>query len=748
MKKKQQNINEDENILKKYVGSTSKELKSVSSFSNLKYILEKKENDSEFNVSNDVETKAHSLTEEEKMLIPIIKEKIEICMWMMKAVVPINQFTSLQKLIDSIGNNHSLKLFSHNSKYSFKQFSISLYNGYKTVLKNRLSYINFYSLLLDDSVNVSSKNQLSVFIRYIYKNGVHTSFLGVKDLGIKGGISENLFNLILELLQEFEINIKDIIAICTDGASNMRGEIHSVIALFKEKVSYIIDYYCICHRLNLVIQHSISSVFVVNDCVDLITDITSYINISPNRLAHLEKIQTQFNKPLISLIQPIAIRWSSVYGCIKSFVDQFYVILIFLNEDAKKNSSEKSKVFMEKIINPEFLIAVSIAKTILEILNQSLLKFQRENTDLGFVNVEIEKLKENLKEENLNKKIKLLINRLIEESSTFLRKIKNFKKISANLSFLHRTTKELVDTVVNCINERFNSNPLITAFLKIFDPNELKKLGNDYLLWNEARELFLKIIRRFKNKFSSFAYRQKIQYFGVFEEVIIPKLQKLKSFSQLCELILKCTRFKESDTIVKIACIALLIPTSSAVVESGFSILSDIHNDKRNKLSTITTNILMICKVNITNEIKDDVINEASIKYLKGMKKRRKINEVLNILYEDGLIPNVQMKKKFYWKKKKETEKIIKEEENKIFFTLELLKKNKNDKNKNYLYEILEEESLDERISDCENFENKIKRKKNVNNKFLNKEMKAIQAALTIKGKKRALVTEKNEENI
>jgi hypothetical protein len=150
----------------------------------------------------------------------------------------------------------------------------------------------------------------------------------------------------------------------------------------------------------------------------------------------------------------------------------------------------------------------------------------------------------------------------------------------------------------------------------------------------------------------------------------------------------------------------------------------------------------MICKVNIINEIKDDVINEASVIYLKGMKKRRKINEVLNVLYKDGLIPDSKTKKKLYWKKKKKKEKIIEEKENDKFLALELLNDDKDNVNILNSSDILEEESFDDLNSSEVKFEKKIKRKSSMKKKFVNKEINAIQEALKIKRKKILLSTE------
>jgi hypothetical protein len=77
--------------------------------------------------------------------------------------------------------------------------------------------------------------------------------------------------------------------------------------------------------------------------------------------------------------------------------------------------------------------------------------------------------------------------------------------------------------------------------------------------------------------------------------------------------------------------IFLLVPPTTAVVESGFSILNNIKNEQRNRLSSKTLNYIMMIKINSCESLTDDMIQQMAERWLYN-KKRRNISEVLEIL--------------------------------------------------------------------------------------------------------------------
>jgi hypothetical protein len=57
---------------------------------------------------------------------------------------------------------------------------------------------------------------------------VETSFLALKDIGVKGATADNLYGIMCEVLGEWNLKIENMMCITTDGARNMRGDIHGL----------------------------------------------------------------------------------------------------------------------------------------------------------------------------------------------------------------------------------------------------------------------------------------------------------------------------------------------------------------------------------------------------------------------------------------------------------------------------------------------------------------------------------------
>lgn len=95
-----------------------------------------------------------------------------------------------------------------------------------------------FSLILDESTDVSTTKYLAITIRYYSKNDnkIKTDFLGL--LEVYRATSDALFGAVVEYLKAIGLDYKkQLIGIGSDGGSNLCGQHHSVYALFKAEVS-------------------------------------------------------------------------------------------------------------------------------------------------------------------------------------------------------------------------------------------------------------------------------------------------------------------------------------------------------------------------------------------------------------------------------------------------------------------------------------------------------------------------------
>ena len=116
---------------------------------------------------------------------------------------------------------------------------------------------SFYSLIIDESTDISQEKLLAVCIRYFSKSNckIISSFLGFVIL--KGECTSDVIgNGIVEMLQKYKLSLKKLIGIGVDGCSTVVGTNHSVSTYFKKIVPDIVMFECICHSLQLALACS------------------------------------------------------------------------------------------------------------------------------------------------------------------------------------------------------------------------------------------------------------------------------------------------------------------------------------------------------------------------------------------------------------------------------------------------------------------------------------------------------------
>ncbi|XP_076942931.1 uncharacterized protein LOC143612973 [Bidens hawaiensis] len=109
-----------------------------------------------------------------------------------------------------------------------------------------------FGLLVDESSDVSLKEQMAVVVRYVDKLGVVKEiFIGIAH--VKDTCSSTLKQAIVSLLASNQLSLDQVRGQGYDGASNMRGEFNGLKALILKDNPSAHYIHCFAHQLQLVI---------------------------------------------------------------------------------------------------------------------------------------------------------------------------------------------------------------------------------------------------------------------------------------------------------------------------------------------------------------------------------------------------------------------------------------------------------------------------------------------------------------
>lgn len=149
------------------------------------------------------------------------------------------------------------------------------------VLAEMISQIKtakYFSISVDSTPDVTHTDQLTFIIRYILMNGCVVERFA-KFLPIQNHSGESLFQSVLAVLQDMDIDVNDCRGQCYDNAANMSGTYKGLQARIRQ-VNPLVEWVpCAAHTLNLVGMNSVNSCFETDEFFNFFQTL---FNLRPN----------------------------------------------------------------------------------------------------------------------------------------------------------------------------------------------------------------------------------------------------------------------------------------------------------------------------------------------------------------------------------------------------------------------------------------------------------------------------------
>lgn len=119
----------------------------------------------------------------------------------------------------------------------------------KLEIARRVKAAGVFAVLMDETTDVSHKEQVAVFVRFVNDVGqVCEHLIGVVDTAATTG--EVLAGLLVDCVQSLDLSIENIVGQGYDGGSNMSGASKGVQARIKQLNPKAIFVHCYAHSLN------------------------------------------------------------------------------------------------------------------------------------------------------------------------------------------------------------------------------------------------------------------------------------------------------------------------------------------------------------------------------------------------------------------------------------------------------------------------------------------------------------------
>ncbi|XP_042303461.1 52 kDa repressor of the inhibitor of the protein kinase-like [Sceloporus undulatus] len=233
----------------------------------------------------------------------------------------------------------------------------------------KLNQAECFSIIADETLDISGQEQLSVCFRYVTNEEHATlredfiSFFPITDLS-----ADNIADKILNICNDLGVDLENkLIGQGYNGASTMSGIHKGVQARIQEKYPKAMYTHCSSHHLNLVLSDTLS-VPIINNGLGVLKEVTQFFRHNAQAGNHLKQNIKQFcpESKKSRLLKLCETRFIERQDSLNSFVELIPAILPTLNELAESNRSfsTTASTLLSSMEKGSFIVSVLVCEYI------------------------------------------------------------------------------------------------------------------------------------------------------------------------------------------------------------------------------------------------------------------------------------------------------------------------------------------------------------------------------------------------
>ncbi|XP_062229974.1 uncharacterized protein LOC133927506 [Phragmites australis] len=479
---------------------------------------------------------------------------------------------------------------------------------------------SLFSILIDESRDISIAEQMAVLVRFVNKKGmVVERFLGLKH--VEDTTSNALKKALTEVLADHGLSIAKLRGQGYDGASNMRGEFNGLQKQIRDENPYAFYVHCFAHQLQLVIISVATYCSSFDDFFNYVNLIVTSTSASCKRkdkllAKHRETILAKLESGEIfkgrgkhqstNLTRPRDTRWGSHFTTlvrIELMWDSVVKVLAMIHEDERNPG--RAGGLVRKMESFSFVLNMKLMLKVFRITHDLSLLMQRKDQNIvqamsllidvkarliTFRNEGWEPLLEEVESFCVAKYIP--IPNMDEAIPRWGRSRLDGNLITQEHHYRVDTFFTALDAIITEMDHRFNevSSELLVCFSCLDPRNSFSKfdVGKIARLTEIYDEDFTIVDRSLiKDQLETF----------------IIHVRRIDDFTACHDLGSLAVKMVETEKhiafplVYRLIELALILPVATASVERAFSAMHLIKTDLRNKMSDDWLNYLLVCYI-------------------------------------------------------------------------------------------------------------------------------------------------------
>ncbi|XP_050517998.1 52 kDa repressor of the inhibitor of the protein kinase-like [Diabrotica virgifera virgifera] len=303
-----------------------------------------------------------------------------------------------------------VKSCGKNASYISKTIQNDLISCCGEVIKNQIvsqiTYAQFFTIIADETTDMSTKEQLSICLRYLDKLTLEIKedfimFIDVVDL-----TGENIAQKILEALDSLSINIADCRGQAYDGGSNMSGKFQGAQARIRKIQPLAMYSHCASHRLNLVISKA-CTIPAIRNAVGVVSSVANFFRESAKRLHALDDERNEeIKKGKHAVKKMCETRWLERHDAVLTFLSSLPSLHATLETMVYSDQAAGNNAFslLHSILSSEFIVSLVVLENVMTLTLPLARKLQAEYMDVLNAMTLIDATLKSMQEQRANNK--------------------------------------------------------------------------------------------------------------------------------------------------------------------------------------------------------------------------------------------------------------------------------------------------------------------------------------------------------
>jgi len=255
----------------------------------------------------------------------------------------------------------------------------------------RVKRCKFFSVLIDETTDVSAVKQMMVCLRYVDTSYwiIREDFVGFVEMNLITGLAIKMQFLIN--LKEIGLDINNLRGQEYDGGTNMSEKNNGAQALIQKDQNLAFYTHCFRHSLNLCLSKACNVLFIKN-IMGIVSCVATYFCASAKRADKLKSIieagvsdNSEHGKKM-KLKKLCEIRWVERHNVLITF-KSLYIYLVHALEDLQHDNNHetscKAILYLNSIIKSDFLVSLEVALTGFNYTLQLSISLQSKQQDLS-----------------------------------------------------------------------------------------------------------------------------------------------------------------------------------------------------------------------------------------------------------------------------------------------------------------------------------------------------------------------------